>query len=180
MTEPVDNARRDAAPAKRATFRVLAIVLAAIALPFTTAATCEPGASVFDGGSLEESNLVSLINQQRTAANCPSVTRDQALANAASRHSVDMRDHGIRDHPGSDGSTPQTRIADAGYSPTSATGEILYWSDGASDYKAAVAWWMASPTHKAIIEDCRYTNIGVGILYPGGTKYYAVADFGAH
>jgi len=116
----------------------------------------------------------------RHAAKQPLAMND-ALLTAADGHSQSMIDNNYFEHTDpTNGSTPQSRIADAGYSPTSATGEILYWSDGASDYKAAVAWWMASPTHKAIIEDCRYTNIGVGVLYPGGSKYYAVADFGAH
>jgi uncharacterized protein YkwD len=161
--------------------RVIAAAAALTALLLTGAASCEPGASVFDGsGSLEESNMISLINQKRAAVNCPALIRDQKLTAAANRHAADMRDHNVRDHPGSDGSTPETRIADAGFSPVSATGEIMYWNDQASGYAAAVDWWMNSPPHKAIIENCAYTHLGIGILYPNGAKYYAVGDFGAH
>lgn len=162
--------------------RLLMVAAAALtALLLTSAASCEPGASVFDGsGSLEESNMISLINQKRAAVSCPALVRDQNLTAAANRHAADMRDHGVRDHQGSDGSTPQNRIAEAGFAPASATGEIMYWSDQASSYTAAVNWWMNSPPHKAIIENCTYTHIGIGVLYPGGTKYFAVGDFGAH
>jgi uncharacterized protein YkwD len=159
---------------------VLAAGAALAALLLSSAASCEPGASVFEGGSLEESNMISLVNQKRAAVNCPALIRDQTLTDAANRHAADMRDRSVVDHTGSDGSTPQSRIADAGFTPASATGEIMYWSEQASDYKAAVDWWMNSPTHKAIIEDCKYTHVGFGVLYPNGTKYYAVGDFGAH
>ncbi len=161
--------------------RLLAVAVAAAVVVFTGAAACEPGASVLDGGaSLEESNMLSLVNQKRAAVNCPAVARDPNLTVAAYRHATDMRDNNQRQHTGTDGSTPQSRIAEAGFKPASATGEIMYWSDGASDYKAAVAWWMQSPPHKAIIENCAFTHVGFGVFYPGGTKYYAVGDFGAH
>lgn len=153
---------------------------AVVALLLLTAAECEEGASVFEGDSLPASNTIALINQQRETVGCAALTRDQQLTTAADRHARDMRDNGIRDHTGSDGSTAQSRIADAGFSPASATGEILYWSDQASDYQAAVDWWMNSPTHRAIIEDCTYTHIGIGVYYPGGTRYYTVGDFAAH
>jgi uncharacterized protein YkwD len=39
---------------------------------------------------------------------------------------------------------------------------------------------MNSPGHKAILLDCQYTHAGVGVLYPGGAKWYAVTDFGRH
>jgi uncharacterized protein YkwD len=160
--------------------RVVAVAAAVTVALLTGAATCEPGATVLDGDTLEGSNMISLINQRRAAVPCPPVARDQKLTDAANRHVVDMRDHNIRDHTGSDGSTAPRRIADAGFAPVSATGEIIYWSDQASDYKAAVAWWMNSPGHRAIIENCKYTHIGVGVLYPNGSRYFAVADFGAH
>jgi uncharacterized protein YkwD len=161
--------------------RVLAAGLAVVAVLFAGAASCEPGASVFDGSaSLEESNMLSLVNQKRAAVGCPALVRDEKLAGAAMRQAIDMRDHNLQQHTGTDGSTPQTRIAEAGFSPASKTGEIMYWSDAASDYKGAVAWWLQSPPHKAIIEDCGFTHVGFGVLYPGGTKYYATGDFGAH
>jgi uncharacterized protein YkwD len=160
--------------------RVLAAAVAVTVALLNSAATCEPGASPFEGDSLEGSNMISLINQRRAAVNCPALTRDQQLTNAANRHVVDMRDHNIRNHTGSDGSTAAGRIADAGFAPASATGEIIYWSDQASSYKAAVEWWMNSPGHRAVIQDCRFTHIGVGVVYPNGSRYFAVGDFAAH
>jgi uncharacterized protein YkwD len=39
---------------------------------------------------------------------------------------------------------------------------------------------MNSPAHKAIIEDCSFTHAGVGLVYPGGTQWFSVIDFGTH
>jgi uncharacterized protein YkwD len=39
---------------------------------------------------------------------------------------------------------------------------------------------MNSAPHRAIIETCAFTHAGVGLVYPGGTSWYAVVDFGAH
>ena len=46
--------------------------------------------------------------------------------------------------------------------------------------QANVDWWMNSPPHRALIEDCGFTHAGVGLLYPGGTQWFSVIDFGAH
>ncbi|GAA1781717.1 hypothetical protein GCM10009682_00010 [Luedemannella flava] len=161
--------------------RVLAATVAVAVVLLTGAASCEPGASVVDGSaSLEESNMLALVNQKRALVNCPALTRDQKLSDAAYRHATDMRDNNVKQHTGSDGSTPASRIAEAGFTPASRTGEIMYWSDAASDYKAAVAWWLNSPPHKEIIENCAFTHAGFGVLYPDNAKYYAVGDFAAH
>ena len=65
-------------------------------------------------------------------------------------------------HLGSDGSTPQQRIADAGYAPVSRTGEIMYFALGlpGNSVQANVDWWMNSPPHRALIEDCGFTHAG--------------------
>jgi uncharacterized protein YkwD len=121
-----------------------------------------------------------LINEKRLAAGCPAVTGDDHLRAAADRHVIDMRDNGVTGHTGSDGSTPEQRIKDAGFTPLSKFGEVMYIWVPASSPAATVDWWMNSPGHKAILLDCQYTHAGVGLLYPGGVKWYAVTDFGTH
>jgi uncharacterized protein YkwD len=126
----------------------------------------------------QEGAIVALINEHRAEAGCPAVTPDEHLATAARRHATDMRDRGVRDHPGSDDSTPQQRIADAGFTPTTATGEIIYWSEPTGDPRAAVAGWMNSPAHRDVIRTCRFTHAGAGVVT--GPGFAAVVDFGAH
>lgn len=119
--------------------------------------------------------LVTLINQRRAELSCPAVTADARLAEAARRHAKDMLSQGVRDHTGSDGSTARQRIAGTGFA-ASATGEILYWAQGAGDAEHAVDAWMDSPGHHAIISDCDLTHVGAADLTVGG-EYAAVADF---
>jgi uncharacterized protein YkwD len=126
--------------------------------------------------------LLDLINQKRAEAGCPPVAGNDKLRVAAERHVLDMLNNkahlqtGTDGHTGTDGSRPQNRIADAGYA-ASATGEIIYWSDVPSDEVKNVDWWMNSPDHKKIMLNCSYKNAGVGLLYPGGTKWYSVVVF---
>ena len=96
---------------------------------------CPPGTSNFPA-----SNILDLINQKRAAKGCAPVSGNNQLRAAAEKHAVDIRDHpghfgtpGTNPplnniHVGTDGSTDETRIAAAGYSPKSRWGEIIYWA----------------------------------------------------
>ena len=85
--------------------------------------------------------------------------------------------NGVGSHIGSDGSSPQARIADAGYARTGYTGEIVYWGTGsAATPSAALDLWMESPAHRAIILNCAFTAGGFAIA-SDGNKMTAVGDF---
>ena len=158
---------------------LVAVLLATVVL--ASGNTCGPGTS-----NVPAQDLLAQINAKRAAAGCQAVAGDEQLRVAAERHALDMRDHeAVRsdpNHGGSDGSTPQQRITDAGFKPASRTGEIMYYATGApgNTVQANIDWWMNSPRHKAIIEDCAYTHAGVGLVYPGGTQWYSTVDFAAH
>ena len=106
---------------------------------------------------------------------------NEQLRVAAERHAVDIRDYPahfgppgtnppLADiHTGTDGSNGGSRIAAAGYSPLSSWGEIIYWASGppGNTEQATIDWWMNSPGHRAQIEDCRFKEVGIGLLYPG-------------
>jgi uncharacterized protein YkwD len=157
--------------------RMLAVAL----LMSTTVACGGPDRTddpVTSNAPSEEGAVISLINEQRAEAGCPAVAPDERLVTAARRHATDMRDRGVREHPGSDGSTPERRIADAGFAPATATGEIIYWSEPSGDPRAAVAAWMDSPAHRDVIRTCRFTHAGAGVV--AGPGYAAVVTFAAH
>jgi uncharacterized protein YkwD len=79
-------------------------------------------------------------------------------------------------HSGSDGSSPQARMADAGYGSAS-TGEIVYWATGSAATAAgAIAFWMQSPGHRAIITNCAFTAGGFATAWDGNMMT-AVGDF---
>jgi uncharacterized protein YkwD len=84
---------------------------------------------------------------------------------------------GVDGHTGSDGSSPQARIADAGYTQTGYTGEIVYWGTGsAATPTAPLDLWMKSPSHRAIILNCAFTTGGFAVGWDGN-KMTAVGDF---
>lgn len=159
---------------------VIALCVGAAVMVFSSGC-CEGGAT-----SLPAWELLKQINARRTAAGCSEVLGSDQLRLAAERHASDMRDHpAIRNDPnhlGSDGSTPQQRIAEAGFTPASRTGEIMYWASGppGNTVEATLNWWMNSPSHRDIIEDCEFTHAGVGLFYPQGREWYATVDFGRH
>ncbi len=108
---------------------------------------------------------------------CPAISDDPRLTAAAQRHATDMLKNGVDGHFGSDGSSPQTRIADAGFTQTGYTGEIVYWGTGVlATPAAALDAWMNSPPHQAILLDCAYTAGGFATAWDGN-KLTAVADF---
>jgi uncharacterized protein YkwD len=119
--------------------------------------------------------LYSGVNRLRQT--CGTIGDDPRLTVAAQRHAKDMLRNGFEGHIGSDGSSPQMRIADAGYPRTGRTGEIVYWGTGsAATPSAALDWWMVSPTHRAIILNCAFNAGGFATAWDGN-KMTAVGDF---
>ena len=164
-----------------------AFVVAAASSAVLTA--CATGTSSSPGA-----NLLNLINDKRVAHGCAEVSGNDQLRVAAEQHAVDIRDHPahfgppgtdppLADiHTGTDGSNVGSRIAAAGYSPLSLGGEIIYWASGPpkNTEEETIKWWMNSPVHRAQIENCLFKEAGIGLLYPGGTQWIAVVDFGTH
>ena len=119
--------------------------------------------------------LYSGVNRLRQK--CGTIADDPRLTVAAQRHANDMLRNGLDGHIGSDGSSPQTRIADAGYPRIARTGEIVYWGTGsAATPTAALDWWMGSPAHRAIILNCAFNAGGFATAWDG-SKMTAVGDF---
>jgi uncharacterized protein YkwD len=125
------------------------------------------------------SEIVNLINNARTSAGLPALTVDSRLASAAQSHSIDMACYGLLSHSGSDGSTPQQRIAAAGYGATFSE-EMIYAGSGAYPQNA-FDWWMNDPTHHDVIFDARVSDIGVGFAFVSDSAYgdYYTVDVGS-
>jgi uncharacterized protein YkwD len=118
------------------------------------------------------------INESRAANGCGPVAANPQLTASAARHARDMLDNGVLSHTGSDGSSLTQRVTDAGYAPYAEVGEIVFWStDPRSAPSAAVAWWMNSPDHRAIITDCALADAGFSAV-SDGDEMTAAGDFG--
>jgi uncharacterized protein YkwD len=119
--------------------------------------------------------VYSGVNQLRPA--CGVIGDDPILTAAAQRHANDMLTTGVGGHIGSDGSSPQARITDAGYTRSGYTGEIVYWGTGSlATPSAALDMWMGSPPHRAIILNCAFTVGGFAVA-SDGRKMTAVGEF---
>ena len=107
--------------------------------------------------------LVTLINAQRTQNSLPALTSSDQLNTAAQNHSQDMACNNFLQHSGWNGSTPESRVAAAGYS-ASIVRENIYAQPPqyGGDAQAAVTWWMSDPMHRDAILNSQVTQIGVG------------------
>jgi uncharacterized protein YkwD len=118
-----------------------------------------------------ELDVVARTNAERAQAGCGALRVDGRLAAAARQHSADMVNRRYFEHDSPDGSTPEDRVAAAGY-PDYGGENIAYGQASAAE---VMSDWMGSPDHRRNILDCEFTSIGVG-LDPHGM--YWTQDFG--
>jgi uncharacterized protein YkwD len=128
-----------------------------------------------------------LLNQERASGGRSATSANSRLAVAARRHAADMVARHYFAHTSLGGSTFVDRIRRTGYVPTNrpwAAGEILAWASGAqATPRGIVDAWMASPEHRTILMDPKFTEVGVGVTFgaPQADQSPALtvdADFG--
>jgi uncharacterized protein YkwD len=131
------------------------------------------------GNSSYESQVISLINAERTAEGLSTLAQNSSLTQAARRHSADMACTDNFSHTGSDGTAPWDRVSAAGYSWSRVTENIAASSYQYFSPASVVNMWMNSPGHKANILDANVIHIGVGFRYfdNGGYDAYYTANF---
>jgi uncharacterized protein YkwD len=124
-----------------------------------------------------------------TSAQPPLAWNDQ-LAGAAIGHSQDMSAKGYQSHTGSDGSSPQQRIQNAGYGNTTATGENAYAYAQSVDHAMEafmLDWGVSDHGHRNNIMQPGatggqvYGEVGIGIVNsntPGMGPKVITMDFG--
>ncbi|MEU6458024.1 CAP domain-containing protein [Streptomyces sp. NPDC047065] len=138
--------------------------------PSAPASPSTPPATTPASGDVAK--VVELVNAERSKAGCSPVTVNAALTKAAQAHSEDMAATGTMSHSGSNGSSPDDRITNAGYNWSSYGENVAY---GYETPEKVMAGWMASPGHKENILNCDFKEIGVGLAQPGS---YWTQDFG--
>jgi uncharacterized protein YkwD len=145
-------------------------VCAVLTIPVGTVAGIPARADDFRAAIL---NGVSDLRQS-----CGVIGDDPRLTAAAQRLADDLVINGVEGgHIGSDGSSPRARIVDAGYLRPGNTSEIIYWGSGShANPNAALEWWMQSPPHRGVIQDCAFTAVGFAIAWARNTVV-AVGDF---
>jgi uncharacterized protein YkwD len=123
-------------------------------------------------------DVITAINAYRAQNNLHPYNVNTQLTLAAQSHSEDMACNNLFVHTGSNGSTPTSRVAAAGYSASSVS-ENVYGSFPPLTGQGAVSWWatdQTDPQHNLNLISTQYEHIGVGYAYFNHYGYYVV-DF---
>ncbi len=122
------------------------------------------------------SQVATAINAYRAQNNIVAYTVNAQLAQAAQKHANDMACNNLFVHTGSDGSTPQSRVAATGYAAARVT-ENIYGSYPPLSADQVVAWWKLDQTdlnHNKNMISTQYTEIGVGYAFFNNFGYFVV------
>jgi uncharacterized protein YkwD len=120
--------------------------------------------------------VATAINNYRAQNSLVAYTVNPLLAQAAQRQAADMACNKLFFHNGSDGSTPQTRVADAGYVAKRVT-ENVHGNYPPYNPDQVVTWWkldQTDPNHNRNLISTQYTEVGVGYAFFDNFGYYVV------
>lgn len=123
-----------------------------------------------------------VVNQARLDEGLAAYSLSSLLAAAAQRYADDLATHQAASHTGSDGSTPQQRILEAGYAAWNEGGEPMvgenFWT-GYGTVEDALAFFMDDPAHRDNILSLTFREMGIGAATDVEGRNYYVLDFGA-
>lgn len=164
------------APAPRLAPLPVVLVLVVVALAVAAgparaqAPTACPAAAVplgMAGAVAVEAAVNCLVNGIRTGRGLPALVRSAELQGVAQRHGTDMVTRRYFAHVSPSGGTVDKRARRAGYldGPCWVLGEDLGWAPSSiASAQAVVEAWMESPSHRAVILDPRFRELGIGLV----------------
>ena len=168
--------------------RTLLLVLAVATATLAASASGERRA-VSQQRSLDR-QLLGQLNALRAQHGLHPLRLSRPLAAAATRHSREMARLGYFSHSSADGTTYLTRIRR--FYPASgfrswSVGETLAWESPDLTAADAIAMWMASPRHRALLLGRSWRDVGISAmrsevapgLYGRQPVTVITADFGA-
>lgn len=121
----------------------------------------------------QAASILKQINDYRTANGLSAVSENDLLDQSATAKLSDMIARNYWSHNEPDGTEPWVFIKQAGYNYRYA-GENLWYGKN----NTTVTDWINSPTHKAVMLDGRYTDVGIAIQkvanYNGSSNVYVV------
>ncbi|MEV4630131.1 CAP domain-containing protein [Micromonospora sp. NPDC049523] len=126
------------------------------------------------GADSREAQVVEIVNRERAANGCGSVSTNDKLAEAARLHSEDQAAHDKMSHDGSDGSSFVDRAKEAGYNNPMSENVAM----GYANPNAVMDGWMDSQGHRTNILNCDAKAIGVGIAANSAGRLYWTQMFG--
>jgi uncharacterized protein YkwD len=157
---------------------VLSLIAAIVARLYLTY-TAHPSPEKVSGLTRQETEIMGLVNQQRSRGGLPPLKFSPRLAVIARGHSYDMAMRHYLAHNSPDGVAPADRISGVGIG-YKAVGENIYMDDIADSAGLpgrAMKGWLKSPEHLANIISGTFTETGVGIAQSADGAIYVTQDF---
>jgi len=130
----------------------------------------------FTTDTTKVAETINAINAHRSQNSVVAYTVNDQLAKAAQAHANDIACNKLFGHTGSNGSTPQMRVAASGYVASSVS-ENVYGSYPPLTGPGVVAWWANDKTdirHGQNLLSTKFTEIGVGYSFFNNFGYYVV------
>jgi uncharacterized protein YkwD len=127
------------------------------------------------GNAALEAQVVDLVNVERAKLGCTPIRANDQLTQSARGHSADMAARGYFDHTTPEGVTFSTRISNAGYQWRGAAENIAKGQRSPADVMNS---WMNSAGHKANIQNCKYLDLGVGVVADAKGSLIWTQNFG--
>jgi len=138
-----------------------------------------------------ETYFLELVNGTRAEVGVSPLTFDDALMVAADDHSTWMDATDTASHTGANGSSPEDRIAEAGYEATW-TGENIWYHYGTDETGETAAatthfveeshqWFVNSPGHYQNLVNPNFQEVGISLVegdYQGYPAVFVTLDFG--
>lgn len=124
-----------------------------------------------------EASLGLLISQERELQGLVALQPDPDAMAIARKRAETMAATDLLSHQNPDGSDVFDAIAAAGI-PWFGAGEVIVWNSYAGDAEStaqAMAAWLGSPPHRAILlsTDFNYVGFGAAVAPVSGNRYYA-------
>lgn len=119
---------------------------------------------------LLEDRVLALTNVERRKRGCPALRANPYLRKSARGHTVTMALHDLMSHQLPGEPYFSRRITRAGYRNWSLVAENV--ARGFSGPAAVVRAWMASPSHRRNILNCRLRDLGVGVVLEKGQLWW--------
>jgi len=150
--------------------------------PSATEVTNNPGFAdvncAFTTDTARAVDAINAINAYRAQNGLPPYTVNAQLTEAAQAHSEDMACNSLFVHTGSNGSTPESRVAATGFLAAYVS-ENVYGRYPAPTGQEAVTWWatdQTDPRHNENLLSTEYTEVGAGYAFFDNFGYFVI-DF---
>ena len=141
--------------------------------------TAPPSPEKVSGQTEQETEIIGLVNLERTRAGRKPLKFSPRLAVIARGHSYDMALRHYLAHNSPEGVEPADRISGVGID-YQIVGENIYMDDYADSREVprrAMDGWRKSPEHHANMVSGEFTETGVGIARSADGNTYVTQDF---